>query len=157
VEPSLPDEPTGKVWVQDIRGGTPTYEVSIDGLTWAPVRSPKLDTVITGIAVGRYRLFIRDANGCIKCFNFTIEESKFTIPNIFTPNADTYNDTFRIRNLPDGSLLSIVNRWGKVVYQNSNYQNDWDGGSLPDAIYYYTLNVPGKGVFTGWVEVRRSE
>ena len=157
VEPSLPDEPTGKVWVQDIRGGTPTYEVSIDGLTWAPVRSPKLDTVITGIAVGRYRLFIRDANGCIKCFNFNVEESKFTIPNIFTPNADTYNDTFRIRNLPDGSLLSIVNRWGKIVYQNSNYQNDWDGGTLPDAVYYYTLNVPGKGVFTGWVEVRRSE
>jgi gliding motility-associated-like protein len=157
VEPSLLEEPTGSVWVQDIRGGTPVYEVSIDGLNWAPVTSPKLDTVITGIAVGSYKLFIRDANGCMKCFKFNIEESKFTIPNIFTPNGDTYNDTFRIRNLPDGSQLSIVNRWGKVVYQTSSYQNEWDGGTLPDAVYFYTLNVPGKGAFTGWVEIRRSE
>jgi gliding motility-associated-like protein len=157
VEPSMPDEPTGKLWVQDIRGGTPLYEVSIDGFTWGPVKSALLDTTITGIGMGKYKLFVRDANGCIKCFDFTIEESKFVIPNIFTPNGDTYNDTFRIRNLPDGSVLSIVNRWGKVVYQTSSYQNDWDGGTLPDGIYYYTLNVPGKGPYTGWVEIRRTE
>jgi gliding motility-associated-like protein len=155
VEPSLPDEPNGSVLVTDIRGGSPTYEVSIDGLTWGPVRSSKLDTLITGIAVGSYTLFIRDDNGCIKEFPFKIAEALFTIPNIFTPNGDTYNDTFRIRNLPDGSKLTVVNRWGRTVYENSNYQNDWDGGTLPDGIYFYNINVPVKGNFSGWVEVRR--
>ena len=154
-EPSLPDEPTGSVWVQDIRGGTPTYEVSVDGINWGDVRSVKLDTTIREIPVGTYNLYIRDANGCIKRFPFVIAESKFTIPNLVTPNGDTYNDPFRIRNLPDGSPVSIVNRWGKVVYQTNSYQNDWDGGTLPDGIYYYHVVVVGRGAFTGWVELRR--
>ncbi|MES2733640.1 MAG: gliding motility-associated C-terminal domain-containing protein [Bacteroidota bacterium] len=154
-EPSLPDEPNGTLAVTDIRGGSPVYEVSIDGLTWGPVRSPKLDTLITGIAVGSYTLFIRDDNGCIKEFPFKIAESLFTVPNIFTPNGDTYNDTFRIRNLPDGSKLTVVNRWGRTLYENSSYQNDWTGDTLPDGIYFYSLNIPSKGVYTGWVELRR--
>ena len=79
----------------------------------------------------------------------------YELPNIFTPNGDTYNDNFRIRNLADGSTLVIVNRWGQKVYESSNYQNDWNGDDLPEGIYFYNLSVPARGVFRGWVELRR--
>lgn len=39
--------------------------------------------------------------------------------------------------------LTVFNRWGRVVYQSSNYQNDWDGGDLSDGTYFYVLKCHG--------------
>jgi gliding motility-associated-like protein/uncharacterized repeat protein (TIGR01451 family) len=65
------------------------------------------------------------------------------IPNIFTPNGDGTNDLFEIRGLEKfaENKLTIVNRWGEVVYQKNNYHNDWNGNSLLDGTYFYTLEV----------------
>ncbi|MGM0612759.1 MAG: choice-of-anchor L domain-containing protein [Bacteroidota bacterium] len=64
-----------------------------------------------------------------------------TIPNIITPNGDGKNDVFEIENIEKlkGSNLIIYNRWGKKVYEQSNYKNDWDGDNLADGVYYYVL------------------
>ena len=46
--------------------------------------------------------------------------------------------------------LSIFNRWGNKVYEQDNYENNWDGrvnvnsmqfgtGKLPEGTYYYVL------------------
>ena len=76
------------------------------------------------------------------------------IPNIFTPNGDGYNDYFQI-GYRDGtpindlsvyftsSKLTVFNRWGRVVYESNDYKNDWDGGNLPDATYFYVLECKG--------------
>lgn len=65
------------------------------------------------------------------------------IPNIFTPNGDGANDAFEIRGLEKyaENKLTIVNRWGDMVYQKNNYQNEWDGNSLLDGTYFYILEV----------------
>ncbi|HEY0895692.1 MAG TPA: gliding motility-associated C-terminal domain-containing protein [Sphingobacteriaceae bacterium] len=65
------------------------------------------------------------------------------IPNIFTPNGDGTNDVFEIRGITKyaENKLTIVNRWGDMVYQKNNYQNDWDGNSLLDGTYFYILEV----------------
>lgn len=65
------------------------------------------------------------------------------IPNIFTPNGDGTNDKFDIRGLDKyaENKLTIVNRWGDMVYMKNNYQNDWDGNSLLDGTYFYILEV----------------
>jgi gliding motility-associated-like protein len=154
---SMPDEPTGEIRITDIRGGNAPYEVSIDGLNWAVVKDKTLpvDTVITAQHMGRYVVYIRDANGCVKEYETEIQESKFTIPNIFTPNGDGVNDTFFIRNLPAGTFVTISNRWGKIIYKSSNYQNDWTGEGYSEGIYYFTVNIAGQGQHNGWVEIKR--
>lgn len=64
-----------------------------------------------------------------------------TIPNVLTPNGDNINDTFNIKNLNTWTTNYIViyNRWGKIVYEQKDYKNDWNGGDVPPGVYYGTL------------------
>ena len=43
----------------------------------------------------------------------------------------------------ESTELVIFNRWGRIVFQSKDYQNDWDGGDLPDATYFYVLKCHG--------------
>ena len=66
-----------------------------------------------------------------------------TIPNVITPNNDGYNDVFEVENLSyyPNSVLMVFNRWGKKIYETSNYLNDWDGENFADGTYYTILRV----------------
>ncbi|GAB4254381.1 MAG: hypothetical protein Kow0079_10630 [Vicingaceae bacterium] len=49
------------------------------------------------------------------------------------------NDYFVIKNAelyPDNKLM-IYNRWGNLIYQTTNYKNDWDGSDKEEGTYYY--------------------
>ena len=72
------------------------------------------------------------------------------IPNVFTPNGDGVNDIFEIRGIDKyaENRLTIVNRWGDMVYQKNNYLNEWNGNSLLDATYFYVLEV--KSITGNW-------
>jgi len=72
------------------------------------------------------------------------------IPNVFTPNGDGVNDIFEIRGIDKyaENRLTIVNRWGNMVYQKNNYLNEWNGNSLLDATYFYVLEV--KSITGNW-------
>jgi gliding motility-associated-like protein len=90
------------------------------------------------------------------------------IPEAFSPNRDGVNDRFVILK-PFGTTLEleIFNRWGNVVYYNSNYNNDWDGRGtnnfigqdLVDGGYYYTLKAKSANgnsqIFKGFVLIQR--
>jgi gliding motility-associated-like protein len=78
------------------------------------------------------------------------------IPNVITPNRDGANDVFAVRGLAPGPwALTVYNRWGKQVYQASDYRNDW-GGDAPPGLYYYLLQQVKRGVvYRGWVEAIR--
>jgi gliding motility-associated-like protein len=71
------------------------------------------------------------------------------IPNAFTPDGDGINDVFEIRGAKFPVKLWIFDRWGNVVYQSEDYQNDWAG------IYPNGQPAPG-GVYTYKVSWRRS-
>jgi gliding motility-associated-like protein len=60
-----------------------------------------------------------------------------------TPNGDNKNDLFIIKNLEqwENGSVTIMNRWGRVVYKNTNYKNDWDGAGVPDGVYFGVLEV----------------
>jgi gliding motility-associated-like protein len=67
------------------------------------------------------------------------------VPNVFTPNGDGVNDLFYIKgfNLSDFKC-EILNRWGKKVYEWSNYREGWNGkdsngNTLNEGTYYYLL------------------
>lgn len=78
----------------------------------------------------------------------------FTPPNIITPNHDHINDFFQVTTSCPPQL-QIFSRWGAKVYESASYQNDWDGGTHPDGVYYYLLYLADGRTAKGWVEVRR--
>ncbi|TCD18108.1 gliding motility-associated C-terminal domain-containing protein [Pedobacter psychrodurus] len=93
----------------------------------------------------------------------SINGADLFIPNLFTPNGDSNNDTFEIRglNLFAENDLVIVNRWGNEVYKANNYQNNWTGEGLNEGTYYYLLRVKENAgapwqVFKGYITLIRA-
>lgn len=79
------------------------------------------------------------------------------VPNVITPNGDGKNDTFKVPGLDKtGWKLIISNRLGNVIYRGNDYQNDWDGGTAPSGLYFYSLSYKDTGVsYKGWVKIMR--
>lgn len=107
---------------------------------------------------GTYTLTVGNGS-CFTSASITLKAefcpANFLIPNLITPNQDGRNDKFLIKGiLPGSGQLSIYNRWGNLVYQTGNYQNNWPEKPIPDGIYYYFLNLPEYGkTAKGWLEV----
>ncbi len=77
---------------------------------------------------------------------------ELSIPNVFTPNADSINDAFapQLTCTPDQYSYIILNRWGGLVYSASNQNDKWDGkydgNDCPEGVYFYlvTYQFPSK-------------
>ena len=92
----------------------------------------------------------------------TVQDFELLLYNVFTPNGDGINDTYEIPNLDRyiSNQLIVFNRWGNRVFEAKNYNNDWDGGTLPDGVYYYVLKCQGyweEDVFHGSVSIYGSK
>ena len=96
---------------------------------------------------------------CLHTFETFIgfEECPFSIPNIITPNRDNYNETFSFNGIKSNSFeLTVYNQWGKQVYKNNNYKEDWKGGDLNDGNYYYILkDLENNFTHKGWLQILR--
>ncbi|MCX6272019.1 MAG: choice-of-anchor L domain-containing protein [Bacteroidetes bacterium] len=68
------------------------------------------------------------------------------IPNVITPNGDGKNDKFKIENLENYmvNVLSVYDRWGKKVFEQSPYLSEWDGAGLAEGTYYVVLRYKKK-------------
>lgn len=76
-------------------------------------------------------------------FVLNVKTCDIDIPNVFTPNGDGYNDAFVIKGLDKypGSSITILDRNGKLVYQSTDYKNDWKAINLPAGTYFYSLII----------------
>ncbi len=66
--------------------------------------------------------------------------------NVITPNGDGMNDFLifeGIEHFPN-SKLEVFNRWGKKIYENENYKNDWSPTDVSEGTYYYVFTPGGK-------------
>lgn len=78
--------------------------------------------------------------------------SIISIPNIFTPNGDGQNDFFKIESDFQKVNISIYNRWGELVFEESTSIVDlsWDGRHhkslqpLSDGVYYYVASFTAR-------------
>jgi gliding motility-associated-like protein len=63
--------------------------------------------------------------------------------NIITPNGDNSNDVlyFDYVDTYNETELTIFNRWGNLVFQESPYLNNWSGDGLKDGVYFYLLKI----------------
>jgi len=75
--------------------------------------------------------------------------STYKLPNVFTPNNDNKNDYFK--PFPYTSVekinIKIFNRWGKIVFETSDPDINWDGKNqtnkkeCPDGVYFYVCEI----------------
>ena len=94
------------------------------------------------------------------------------MPQGISPNGDGKNDTFIIPGILSSqpNTVTIFNRWGNIVYEKDNYQNDWHGqtdrafdllasdGLVPDGTYYYVVDYKGnKSNVKSFIYVNRLE
>lgn len=91
---------------------------------------------------------------CVEEVAEDLKVGELMVPNAFSPNGDGVNERFEIQ-FTDPLPITLVDRSGKVVYQNSAYTNQWDGGSLPAGIYYYNVTLPDFTTCNGWVHLMR--
>lgn len=91
-----------------------------------------------------------------------------TISQGISPNNDGFNDILDLEFLNDRTgiiQLQIFNRLGTLVYDKTNYINEWQGQTtdseeLPTGTYYYVLDLQGEDeVFgsqaSGWIYLNR--
>jgi PKD repeat protein len=71
-------------------------------------------------------------------------------PNVITPNGDAWNELFVLPN--PGWKLEVYDRWGKHVYTNAAYQNDW-GNDVQGGVYFYRITSPLGAACKGWLHV----
>ncbi len=71
------------------------------------------------------------------------------IPNVITPNGDSFNDNWEIGFLldfPDNNV-KIFSRWGSLLIEYDGYFNQFegvvDGEELPKGTYYYLIDTGG--------------
>jgi hypothetical protein len=76
------------------------------------------------------------------------------LPNVITPNNDTWNEVFALP-VSGGGALKVFNRWGRKVYQSEDYQNDWNGGDLPAGTYYWRFSGACIGDLKGTITIVR--
>lgn len=85
------------------------------------------------------------------------------IPNVITPNASPgYNDNFQVvfgtDLIPPADIgqtvhLIVVNRWGKIVKESSDYKNNWNGNGLAPGVYYVQLKIGDLSNCKGWLQI----
>ncbi|MEI6409418.1 MAG: gliding motility-associated C-terminal domain-containing protein, partial [Bacteroidota bacterium] len=100
-----------------------------------------------------YILTVGDGNGCIDTVIYRIlifppcSAKRVLVPNVFTPNGDDVNDTFKVVDREGAELIgsmTIYDRWGEKVYESKS-QVFWDGTidrqPAPSDVYVYIIEV----------------
>ena len=100
--------------------------------------------------------------------NYYVEDLLVNIPEGFSPNRDGVNDYFVIIRPANLTIdLQVFNRWGNIVYENKNYNNEFDGKGtgnflgkdLVEGGYYYVVNAIDqngkKQEFKGYIIIQR--
>lgn len=105
--------------------------------------------------------------GCGNQREFSVKETGTApsavdgIMNLFTPNADGFNDSWMIKDIDKLSpvRVAIYTRAGALVYQTSDYQNDWNGyyngNPLPEGTYYYVIQDKNGTITKGPLSIIR--
>jgi gliding motility-associated-like protein len=130
-----------------VRGGSAPLKY-----TWTNLKdtSSKISNLKAG---NTYYVFVKDANGCETppvgakpdCREYCLQGG-----SVITPDDDGVNDEFKIEKCQFSNVrLQIFSRWGEIVYQNTDYSNQWQGKSgdgtsgtdLPEGVYFYVLRA----------------
>jgi gliding motility-associated-like protein len=136
---------TIEIRINDLNGALDDYPYEI---TWWPFSSNNSEDRYITVSRPLPNLYtvICEVKGCelyADTLMLNVEACPLEIPNVFTPNGDGHNDYFVIENIefyPNSTML-VYNRWGRKVYENNNYQGDWDGEKCSDGVYFFVFTA----------------
>ena len=128
--------------------GISTYEFQLDGGPWYNNEPNDNTYIFNDVSGGEHTITVRDINGC--------GESSTTVmvmdyPHFFTPNGDTYNETWQIYGISDqpDAVIYIFDRYGKLLKQLNPTGPGWDGNyngnPLPTSDYWFTVEYREPG------------
>jgi gliding motility-associated-like protein len=129
-------------------GANDDFEYSLDGAPYVT------SNVFENLLDGNHTIIVRDINGCGQ--SPPINALIINYPKYFTPNGDSFNDTWNIKGLDKnqiGAKISIYDRHGKLLKQispSSNIGNGWDGtyngAQMPSSDYWFTVRYLEDGL-----------
>jgi len=139
---------TGQIWC-NVSNGVPPYLYD-----WNPDNGYPINdtiTILPGDLEPNLNIFtVTVSDQCSK--NITsipisvYNQCSLVVPNVLTINNDGINEYLIIQNLEDYDAvhLQIFNRWGNLIYENVDYQNDWSGKTeknkeIEDGVYFYKV------------------
>jgi gliding motility-associated-like protein len=104
--------------------------------------------IFENVGPGMHSVTVVDANGCAP--SITVEDILIIgYPPYFTPNGDTFHDTWNIADLKEPSRIYIFDRYGKLLKQISPDGLGWDGtfnGELmPSSDYWFLVQYDEQG------------
>ncbi len=135
-------------------GGAPPYVYYVnDSLVQTPVLN---------LGAGQYWVKTVDSLGCSissELFLSPQNEECFGIPNLFTPNGDSYNDSWRIRMPKDYTYeVFVYSPLGELVFQGDE-QVEWEGTYKGEGVangdYYYVMIINNNNKINGYVTIIR--
>jgi gliding motility-associated-like protein len=104
---------------------------------------PQRSSIFNDLFPGEHTITVTDLNGC------GLDSKDIVVvgfPKFFTPNADGVNDKWKVDGLSalDNPIITIYNRYGKLLYQLNEDSSGWDGTFngvlLPESDYWFKLS-----------------
>jgi gliding motility-associated-like protein len=107
--------------------------------------------IFENVALGMHSITVKDVNDC----SIPITDNNVLVigyPKFFTPNGDSFNDTWNIVGFEDqlNTRIYIFDRYGKLLKDISPSGSGWDGNytgnPMPASDYWFTVEYSEQGV-----------
>lgn len=133
--------------------GNGNYTYSIDGINFQNTPLFNLPEA------GEYRIYVKEEN----CGTVSDTFFALTYPKFFTPNGDSFNDVWQIKNLDkkglENSKIYIFDRYGKLIKELNKINSSWDGTfdnqKLPSTDYWFIIEVSNGKKIKGHFSLKR--
>jgi gliding motility-associated-like protein len=112
------------------------FVYSLDGVTY------QQENIFTNLVAGNYTVYVKNVNGC---GIITYDVYLLSYPLYFTPNADGFNDYWRVNfsEFEPNLKTYIYDRYGKLITGFLPDTNGWDGTlngqRLPSTDYWFMV------------------
>lgn len=133
---------------------TPTLGLS-DPAIANPVATPSATTLYTVVGT---------VSGCTGSATITIDvvpvpPTTLNIPNVFSPNGDSFNDEWIIMTLDANCTIAVFDKAGhKIIEQRGSpvtWNGTYNGSPAPDGTYFYVVSCPNSEPRSGHVLLAR--
>ena len=115
-------------------------------------------------AILEYKFVTQSLEGCIgDTCSLTVRVGEISpiIPGAITPNNDNCNDTWAFLGLnsiqSQKFSVKVFNRGGGLVFESEAYDNNWNGGAVPDGVYWYIVqDKSSNAIWKGSLLIQRN-